>query len=487
MPFWSPDGAQVAFFAEGKLKRLDLRGGPAQPIADAPTPRGGAWGPDGRIVFSPSFRVGLSIVPASGGPVRSLTTLDESRHEKSHRFPRFLPGGKRILFLAQTAEGGARDDQSAIEALDLASGERTRLAPANSSPLYGHGQLLFWREGALLAQRFDPARLALSGDPVALASPVAFTQNEQALASLSEEGTLVYRAGARGSYASLVLRDRTGLGVKPIVERELFAPDLRISPDGRRLAYSFNAPGQGSTDLWVYDLERDTASRLTFEEGGEERPVWSPDDRYVYYTSDRRNDGVIFRRAADGSGGAEEIGTTPQGIWTLDASHDGGWLVIGAVGSDTNQDIFRFDLATKAITPLVATPFNDQWPALSPDDRLLAYASEQSGRWEVYVQALGGERGRWQISNGGGGDPRWRADGRELYFYTPPDRLSVVEVTPGAVPRFSAPRELFRQEPFESYDVTPDGQRLVALRSADSDRDRPLTLVTSWTERLPRR
>jgi Tol biopolymer transport system component len=487
MPFWSPDGGQVAFFVAGKLKRLDLRGGPAQTIADAPTPRGGAWGPDGRIVFSPSFRTGLSIVPANGGPARPLTTLDESRHEKSHRFPRFLPGGERILFLAQTAEGGARDDESTIEALDLASGRRTRLLPANSSLLFGLGQLLFWREGALLAQRFDPVRLALSGDPVALASPVAFTQNEQALASISEEGTLVYRAGDRGSYASLVLRDRTGLGVKPIVERELFAPDLRISPDGQKLAYAFNSPGQGSVDLWIYDLERDTASRLTFEDGNEDRPVWSPDGRFVYYTTDRSNDGAIFRRAADGGGGAEEIGTTQQGIWTLDASHDGRWLVIGAVGSDTNQDILRFDLTTKAMTPLVATPFNDQWPALSPDDRLLAYASEQSGRWEVYVQSLGGESGRWQISNGGGGEPRWRADGRELYFYTPPDRLSVVEVTPGAVPRFSAPRELFRQEPFESYDVTPDGQRLVALRSADSDSNRPLTLVTSWTERLPKR
>jgi Tol biopolymer transport system component len=487
LPFWSPSGEQVAFFAKGRLKLLDLRGGPAQSIAEAPTPRGGSWGPDGSIVFSPAFRVGLSIVPAGGGSARTLTTLDEARHEESHRFPRFLPGGKSLLFLAQTAEGGARDDESAIEALDLVSGKRTRLVGANSSPFYAQGQLLFWREGTVFAQRFDPEALAVRGDPVAIASPVAFTQNEQALASISDEGTLVFRAGTRGSYSSLSLRDRSGLGVKPLVERELFTPDFRISPDGTKLAYAFNASGQGATDLWIYDLERANASRLTFEEGGEERPAWSPDSRFVYYTSDRTNDGTIFRRPADGSGAPEEIGTTPSGIWTLGAARDGNWILVGAVGGDTNEDILRFDLATKAITPLVQTPFADVDPALSPDDQLLAYTSEQAGRWEIYVQALGGGHGRWQISNEGGVAPRWRADGRELYFYTPPDRLSVVEVTPGPVPRFSAPRELFRQEPFEAFDITPDGQQVVALRSADSDTHRPLTLVTSWTGRIPRR
>ena len=213
-PFWSPDGAQIAFFADGKLKRLDLRGGPAQTICDAPTPRGGAWGPDGRIVFSPAFRSGLSIVAATGGAPQPLTTLDGTRDEKSHRFPVFLPGGKQILFLAQTAEGGARNDASTIEVLDLASGQRTPILGANSSPLYSAaGQLLFWREGTLFAQAFDAAALKLRGEPAAIASPVAFTGNEQVLASISNEGTLLYRAGARGSFSSLVWLDRAGSGL----------------------------------------------------------------------------------------------------------------------------------------------------------------------------------------------------------------------------------------------------------------------------------
>ena len=486
MPFWSPDGTQVGFFAEGKLKRIDLRGGPAQTICDAPTPRGGAWGPDGRIVFSPSFRIGLSIVAASGGVPEPLTTLDSSRSEKSHRFPLFLPGGKTILFLAQTAEGGSRDDESTIEALELASGKRTRVIVANSSPLFAApGQVLFWREGALLAQRFDLSRLAVTGDPVAVASPVAFTQNEHVLASVSNEGTLLYRAGSRGSFSSLVWLDRSGLGVKVLRDRALFHTSFALSPDGERLAFAVNSAGQGSTDLWVLDLARDSASRSTFEDGNENWPVWSPDGRHIYYSQEGRNDGTIFRRATDGTGAAEEVGSTPQGIWPLAAAHDGRSLAIGTVGASSNFDILRFDLATKAIAPLVETSFIDEDPALSPDDRLLAYVCELSGRREIYVQTLGGERGRWQISSEGGVRPRWRADGRELYFLARPDRLMVVEVEPGLVPHFSPPRELFRQ-PIESFDAAPDGEHFVALRSADSDENQPLTLVTNWPRLVPR-
>ena len=493
MAFWSPDGAQIGFFADGKLKRIDLRGGPAQTICDAPTPRGGSWGPDGRIVFAAKFRDGLSIVASggaggvggAGGAPQVLTTLDAARNEKSHRFPVFLPGGETILFLAQTAEAGAREDRSRIEALELATGKRHPLIVANSSPLFSRdpepGTLLFWREGALLAQRFDPSRLAVAGEPVAIASPVAFTQNEQALASVSNEGTLAYREGERGTYSSIVWLDRDGVG-KQVLDQGLFL-DFKVSHDGKRLAYTNNSPGKGDMDVWIRDVDRGTSSRITFEEGGDSKPVWSPDDRYLYYSSERENDGTIFRRSSDGMGAPEEVGRTAEGFWPLAASHDGRFLVAGAMVAGTAFDLLRLDLDTKKVTPLVATPFQDGNPALSPDDRLLAYASEQSGRWEVYVQALAGGSGRWQISTEGGQWPRWRGDGKELFFLAAPDRLMSVEVVPGDVPRFSPPREVFRQA-IESFDVSPDGQTFVALRPSDSDLNRPLTLVTHWPQRL---
>ena len=243
--------------------------------------------------------------------------------------------------------------------------------------------------------------------------------------------------------------------------------------------------GQGAADLWIHDLVRGSESRLTFEEGNESRPVWSRDDRFLYYANDRRNDGTIFRRASGGTGSAEEVGTTDTGIWPLTASSDGRWLAVGANGAETSSDIFRFDLATKQLMPLVATPSLDEEAALSADDRLLAYASEQSGRWEIYVQSLGGERGKWQISSDGGRRPRWRADGRELLFLARPDRVMSVEVEPGEAPRFSAPRQLFRI-PIEDFDVTPDGQRFVGRRPADSDSSKPLTLVVNWASSIPK-
>ena len=484
MPFWSPDGAHIGFFAESKLKRLEPQGGTVQAICDAPTPRGGAWGPDGRIVFTGAFRTGLSIVPAGGGEAKTLTTLDTTRGEKSHRFPVFLPGGKTILFLAQTAEGGSRNDQSTIEALDIASGKRNRLITANSSPLFATGHLLFWRDGALLAQRLDPGRLTLAGDPQSVAARVSYTQNEQALVSVSGEGMLIYRGGSRGTSSSLVWVDRSGIATQVIRDRELYN-EFALSHDGKRLVFSAISPGQGAANLWVHDLVRGSASRLTFEAGSVDRPVWSSDDRLIYYRNTSRNDGVIFRRSSDGTGSAEEVGTTEAGIWPLAASRDGRWLVIGSQSGETNLDLTRFDLATKQMTPLVATPFLDQDPALSPDDRLLGYASEQSGRFEVYVQALGGGSGKWEISVDGGVRPRWRADGRELFFLSRPDRMMVVDVEPGDAPRFSAPRELFRQT-MDSFDVAPDGQHIIAKRAADSEVTSPLTLISNWTADLNR-
>ncbi|MCM2270700.1 MAG: protein kinase, partial [Thermoanaerobaculia bacterium] len=489
MPFWAPDGRQLAFFSDGKLRRLDPNTGAPQVVCEALTPRGATWGEDGRIVFAPAFRAGLSIVPAAGGVPQPLTTLDEARREKSHRFPVFLPGGERLLFLAQTAEGGTHDDASAIEALDLATGERTRLVATNSSPLYAtSGHLLYWREGTLFAHRFDADRLALLGEPAAIAAGVGYDQNEQVLATVAGGGTLVYQASSRGLLSNLGWLDRRGIDTDPIRDREQFT-DFALSHDGRRLAYAMNREGQGSTDLWIHDLERGVAQRLTFEEGSEFGPVWSPDDRTLYYSNDAKNDGWVYRRTVDGGGEPEAVGTTDQGIWTLDVAPDESWLVLAGVGSGTNQDVLRFDLATKRIEPLVATPFMDSMAQLSPDGSLLAYASEESGRWEIYVQALAGARGRWQISSQGGVAPRWRGDGRELFFVADPDRMMAVTVepavSPGAPPRFSAPVELFRR-PLAGYDVAPDGQRFVG-QVVDSGGDRPLTLITHWTARLPQR
>jgi len=487
LPFWSPDGAELGFFAEGKLKRVDLQGSPPQVVCEAPSPRGGAWGPDGRIVFSGSFRLGLEIVDAAGGTPAVLTALDESRGEKSHRWPVFLPDGEHILFVAQTAEAGARDDASTIEALSVQTGVRTVLVSANSSPLYSPaGFLLFWREGALRSQAFDAGSLTVSGTVFTVAAGVAFDSNELARASVAEDGTLVYQAGVATSRSSLVVVDRTGRPLQTVADSILTEGGLALSPDGTRLAASITP--QGANDIWVYDLGRGTSGPLTFESGGDMSPVWSADGIEVFYSNDDLNDGIVYRRRADGRGGPEEIARNPTGagLEVFGVSRDSRWLVAGTGTDATAEDVMRYDIESGELMPVIATPFADVMAVLSPDDRWVAYVSDQTGRDEVYVGAVSGDAGRWQVSLEGGVAPRWRADGRELYFVTPQQRLMVVEIEPGSTFRHSAPHELFAalfKTNSESrqwfYDVFPDGRRFV-VDVLKERQTRLLTLVTNW-------
>jgi Tol biopolymer transport system component len=487
LPFWSPDGAHVAFFADGKLKKADLQGSPPQVICDAPSPRGGAWAPDGRIVFAGTFRTGLEIVGAAGGKSTPLTTLDEGRHEKSHRWPVFLPGGDHVLFVAQTAEAGAKDDASTIEALSLKDGVRTRLLAANSSPLYAApGFLLFWRDGALRAQLFDAARLTLSGAVFPVATGVAYDGNEHAYATVAADGTLVYLTGSVRGLSSISVVDRSGRLVRTIADSVLVEGGLALSPDGTRLAAAVTAPGARDTDIWIYDLQRGTSGPITFGEGGDRGPVWSAESAHILYTNDSQNDGTIYRRAADGRGQAELMATTPSGLWAFGWSRDGGWLLAGASADQTADDIVRYDRDTRKITPLVQTRANDSSAALSPDEQFLAYSSEQTGRSEIYVRALADEDGLWQISTQGGRMPLWRRDGRELYFFTPQNRLMAVDIDASRAFVHSTPRELFgalfngatAEDRF--YAPMPDGKSFVV----DILKERTtslLTLVTNWT------
>jgi dipeptidyl aminopeptidase/acylaminoacyl peptidase len=458
-------------------------------ITDAPSPRGGAWGPDDRIVFSGAFRVGLEVVPASGGASAVLTELDVERREKSHRWPVFLPDGEHILFVAQTGEAGAKDDASTIEALSLATGERTPLVTANSSPLYAPpGFLLFWREGALRAQAFDAGRLSVSGSVFTVANDVAFDENELAMASMSADGTLVFQTGVGASQSDLVVVDRAGQTVRTVAESVLSEGGLALSPEGSRLAVSITAPGARDQDVWIYDLVRGTSAPLTFEEGAESFPTWSPDGASLFYINNRVDDGIVFRRRADGGGGPEQVAVNPTGagFFVRTVSSDGRWLLNATPTDATSFDLVRYDLDTGEITPLVSTAFDELIGAVSPDDRWLAYTSDQTGRSEVYVRSLGDEAGLWQVSLEGGSFPSWRADGRELYFLTPQSRLMAVDIDAGETFRPSTPRELFAAlfdvdltRGHMSYAPFPDGQRFV-VDVLKERRTALLTLVTNW-------
>jgi len=487
LPFWSPDGTQIAFFADGKLKKTDLQGSPPAIICDAPAPRGGTWGPDGRIVFSGSFRTGLEVVSSAGGKPQPVTTLDAAREEKSHRWPVFLPGGRHVLFVAQTGEAGAKDDASTIEAVSLADGRRTRLVAANSSPLYAApGFLMFWRDGALRAQAFDAARLSLSGAVFPVAEGVVYDLNELTYATAAADGTLVYLAGTGSTHSSITVVDRGGRTLRTVADRVMVEGGLALSSDGTRLAAAVTAQGARDTDIWIYDLTRGTARALTTGEGGDRYPAWSRDGLQLLFTNDSLTDGTIYRRAADGPGQAELIPGPPSGAWAYEWSPDGTWILAGVSSSETAFDIVRLDPDTRAVTPLVQTRGHDHGAALSPDGKWLAYASDEPGRIEVYVRALASEDRPWQISTGGGAVPAWRSDGRELYFVTPQNRLMAVDIDTRRGFVASTPRELFGVL-FNSANMAdrfyapaaPDGQSFV-VNILPERVPSLLTLVTNW-------
>jgi Tol biopolymer transport system component len=486
MPFWSPNGLHIGFFADGKLKIVDLQGGPAQVICDAPTPRGGAWGEGNTIVFAGSFRTGLEKVTASpGSQATVLSTLDESRKEKSHRWPAFLPGGTHAVFVSQTGEGGVKDDSSTIDAIDVTTGTRTTLVRANSSPLLAPGHLLFWRDGALRAQAFDAARLTVSGDVLTAASGVAFDGNERAAASVSASGSLVYQAASLNSRSDLRLIDRSGRTIKTIAESVLIEGGVAVSHDGTRVAAGVTADGARDTDIWIYDLARGTSSPL-FDEAGDRAPNWSHDNAQVFYENDRRNDGIIYRRFADGRGDPELVVADDVGFRLIGASRDGQWLVLSTNTAATGWDLVRYEVKTKQITPLVASPFRDTSGALSADDRWLAYASVETGRSEIWVRAVTGEPIRRRISSGGGASPAWRSDGRELYFVTLQGQLMAVSMDPTSAANQTEPKELFRADfqvaALSPFSPLPDGERFVI--NVLKDKATPLlTLVANWKGR----
>lgn len=485
-PFWSPDSKSIGFFANGKMKTVSVDGGPAQDVADVLDSRGGTWTPDGTIIFNHDFRDGLFAVSAQGGTPVRITRLAPG--EISHRWPVALPGGKHVLFLAQRAEGGAVKDPSTIDVLTLDGGERRALVRANSSPLYSKsGHLLFWREGAMLAQQFDADSLKVSGGVSMVVENVAYSATEAMIASASDSGTLIYQPalGDEGHVHTL-LSDRKGTTspLNGIADGHTLGPSL--SHDGRKLAYSVREHGD---DLRVFDLSRGTMTRLTLDAGDEISPVWSPDDARIAFSSDRGNGPDVYVIAAMGGEVEQPLLVTPEPAFPNDWSSDGSSLLITLLDPKTGPDLWTYTFAHKRAAPLIQTPFSESQGVFSPDGRWIAYVSDQSGREEIHVSRRDGRGPRWQVSKSGGVQPSWRRDGKELFFLGPAHELFAVTVAGGEEITFSEPvaqftfRESPRERRLRTYSAAPDGQHFVIL-TASANSGNPVTMVQNWTELL---
>ncbi len=489
-PFWSPDGRDIAFIGGTDLKRIAATGGPVQTLAPVKEGRGGTWGSDGKIVYAPDFRGGLRLVAAAGGESVELTQVDAQRGETAHRFPTMLPDGKHTLFLSQTAEGGSRFDDSRIEVVSIETGERIPVLGANSSMAYSpSGHLLFWRDGSLMVVRFDAVALATKGDPVPIAEDVAYTGNEFAVFSISLTGNLAYQSGAStGAQTRLYHMDMAGEVLGEPSAAALHS-QVALSHDGKRAAYR----GADNTTIWIRDLDRGTSTRFTFEDGDHFSPLWSPDDQWVLYTTNRTGIHQVFRKLSSGLGQEElvlELKEKPDlaDLMAWDWSSDGRFITMDLQNRDTDLDVVLYDLQEQVLTPLIQSPFYEGDGHFSPDGRWLAYSSGESGRFQVFVVPLSGDGGKFQVSTDGGLHPMWHPSGEKLFYISARSELMAVELSLGEsisigdpVPLFNVRYPINNDYPFQ---VMPDGESFLINQFDDLGEAAPMTLVQNWTSLL---
>ena len=485
-PFWSPDSRFIGFYAERKLKKISVSGGPVQTLAEGALTGGvsGAWSRDGTILFASNTIYRIS---ASGGAIGPVTTLDASRQENFHEWPYFLPDGKHFLFFA----AGAKAENDAIYVGSLDSKERKLLLNANSNAVYvSPGYVLFNREGSLMAQPFDPDRMQLTGEPVPIAEGLQFdaTSGRAAFAA-SDNGVLAYRGGSGATFSRLVWVKRNG------TEQALAAPPHaysfpRLSPDGGRLAVDIVEEDQ-SSQIWLYDLSRDALARFTFEGTLNQPPAWTTDSKRIAFRSNKeRSTTNIFWQLADGSGGLERLTTNEFAATPRSFSPGSRLLAFFEYNPVTGQDIWVLGLNDRKAQLFVQTKFNDTDPAFSRDGHWLAYRSEKSGRPEIYVRPYPGPGGEWQISAEGGTEPVWNPNGREL-FYRNGDKMMAVDISTRAGFSAGKPQMLFagRYVPTPAttpnYDVSPDGQRFLMLKAVEQEQAATqINVVLNWFEEL---
>ena len=495
--FWSADGRELGFFAQGKLKRVNAKGGPVQDVCEVSNGRGGAWNKDGVILFTPTATAGLMRVPASGGKPEPVTTIDMARGQNSHRFPHFLPDNRHFLYWARSGTGigaGLGADQGLlVGALD--SRETKLILKGVTTATYASGYILFLRDQTLLAQPFDASRLELTGEATPIAEHVAVNGATGAPDfSASETGMLVYQTGEATGAWDLLWYGRDGKPAKALAEQErYYYPSL--SPDNSQMAVSLFNGSQGTSDLWIMDLKRGTRSRLTFGPGTNLGANWSPDGKIIYYTSNKKGANHIYSKAADGSGVEQTVLETPEVSEVgYSISPDGRYLAYSRrLFNDPSGkvEIWVLPLPGGKSFPIVQTPFNDLNPSVSPNGRLMTYQSTESGRNEIYITPFPGGGPRWQVSTNGGADALWRGDTRELYFLDPTDTIMAVDVDPsGNAPRLGVPHPLFQalgiQRQVGSYVVTKDGKKFLVNSGSTKQGSEPLTLVQNWTAEIKR-
>ena len=508
-PFWSPDSRFLGFLADGKLKKIEVAGGPSQTLCDARVGVGGTWAEasndgEGVIVFAPSPRGNLLRVSDTGAEPTPATFLDTSAGESTHRYPHFLPDGRNFLY----SVWGSRNNRSGnLGSLDsepaqppgskagtplLRDNTPVRYAPPSSQ--HPKGYLLFARENSLMAREFDADRLEATGQPFAVAGGVRANSSNARPSdfSVSRTGVLAYRSSVGSRRYQLVWFDRTGKRLDAVGEPGPHTA-LSVSPDKTQIAVSRM---DDNRDIWIHDLKRKVVSRFTFDPDMDFSHTWSADGRYLAFSASRGGSAFdLYLKPTSGAGESELLLDNDNDKGPRDWSHNGRLLLFVEQSPETDWDLWVLPLeGERKPVPYLQTEFAESLGQFSPDSGWVAYVSNESGREEIYVQPYPADGGKWQVSTDGGTQPRWRADGKELFYLTVDNKVMAADIQAGETFRAGVPRMLFQAPEVNSilpetifhYDVADNGRRFLIDVVAEDTGRTPVTIVLDWQAELAR-
>ena len=495
-PFFSPDGKWVGFFAGGQLKKIPVGGGAAVPIAEAPNPRGGTWGKDGTIVYCPMARGGLFRVREDGGDAREITRVDTLSGERTHRWPRWLLDGRTVIFTVGSMDSPDYYEEASIGAVDVQTGKRKLiLKGASTARSLPQGYLVYSHVGTLFVIPFDPGRLETSGTSVPLISGVSSDVTTGASHyACSENGVLVYVPGSSTIENRLLALIDQGGSVRPLPAAAAAYVDPQMSPDGKRVAVAIQS-GK-NFDIWVYDVQRNTSTRLTF--GGSNRsPIWSPDSRRLAYSANAGGSDNTSKRSrvviidADGSGAPKEFTLNFDRNYVNCWSRDGSTLIVTVPQEGMGWDLLAVPVSgDQGPWTVLSTKFDESFASLSPDGKWMAYICNETGTAQVYVRPFPHGEGKWQISTDAATRPEWSADGRTLYYST---QRTIMAVPVQGLRTLTAgqPRVFVRDyhgvsvESAVSFNVLADGKHvLVTTQKTGDEVSQQINVVVNWFDEI---
>jgi len=492
-PFFSPDGQWIGFVADGKLKKVSVSGGAVQTLCDATGFRGASWGPDNTIVLSPEFNSGLMAISADGGPLRQVSVLDSTQHERTHRWPQILPGGRWVLYTIGDPDNPNSYVDARLALQSLETGEKHLLNVRGEMARYVEpGFLVIARNGSLLAAPFSMKTYATTQSPLVVVDNVDGDGGSGiSYFSISNNGRLVYISGVRNKELKLIWVDKQGM-VEPLPLQNAAYESPRFSPDGKRLAVTVAQPNDSNSDIWIYSLTSRSFNRFTFGKSMR-NPAWSPDGRLLYFISYSGEQAGIWVKPTDGSS-PETLLAGIQPFQLAYVTPDGKQLILSRVGvGGALGAVYTLDLSKpEAPKAFFQSDVFSYAGNVSPDGRFITYGSTETGALALFVTTFSNQKNKWQVSSASGGNPLWSPDGRELYYISSLAKMMAVPVSTDPVFSSGTPRELFDvsqmffpNTPVANYDISPDGKQFIMVRNTgEGPGTHAFNVILNWMDEV---